>query len=41
MADVLVPAPGSSAAPLDYLIPGAQEIILKALAARFGNRVHF
>src|SRR5438270_4725640 len=35
MADVLVPAPGSSAAPLDYLIPGAQEIILKALAARF------
>lgn len=37
MADVQILAPGVSAAPLDYLIPGNQEIIIKALNASFNG----
>jgi len=35
MADVQITAPGVVAAPLDYLVPGSQEIIVKAAFATF------
>jgi hypothetical protein len=35
MADVQILASGTLAAPLDYVIPGAQEILIKAMAATF------
>jgi hypothetical protein len=35
MADVAIVAPGVSAAPLSYAIPGLQEIIVKTLSASF------
>lgn len=35
MADVQILAPGQVSAPLDYLVPGAQEILVKNLSAKF------
>jgi hypothetical protein len=35
VADVQILASGTLAAPLDYVIPGAQEILIKAMAATF------
>jgi hypothetical protein len=37
VADVQILAPGTAAAPLDYVVPGAQEIFIKTATANFNG----